>query len=62
MGYPEEPEHTVYDYTCPHCGEKYTEAGPVRKHADFQTCPSCGKRASDPKAGLVPGEKGELAK
>jgi len=50
MGYPEEPEYQVYDYDCPHCGKHYTEAGSVRKHADFQTCPSCGQRANDPKA------------
>ena len=56
MGYPEEPKYTVFDYACPHCGKDYTEAGSVRKHADFQKCPSCGKRASDPKTDLVQGK------
>ena len=50
MGNQEEPEYQMYHYHCPHCGHNYGEAGSVRKHPDFQTCPHCGKRASDPKA------------
>lgn len=47
MGYPEEPQYQLFEYRCPHCRHVYKEAGLVRSHPDYQTCPSCGKKASD---------------
>ena len=43
MGNREEPQYQVFDYECPKCGAKFTQASSVRLHPDHQDCPFCAK-------------------
>lgn len=47
MGYPEEPAYQVFEYECPKCGYKYTEANSVKKHPDHQVCPRCSTKKEE---------------
>jgi len=47
MGFPEEPEYQVFEYTCRQCGRFYREANSIYRHPDHQVCPHCEGRKED---------------